>query len=202
MKGSEKVCGQILLGFEYGYDYGIQSSDASLSDAFFQVMNEYLKPVPKIKPAYLPNGYIFLNGSLVPKSIAVDQTEYQKLVQHLSAKSKMSADGSVLFTEPITWNEANSAMISYIDDTQLKLITILATRMNGQKVDMNIPKNTESQKIVVNKQEVIYIGPNLEFSNKAIWYDSHTDILVSTWDDANSGISKEEFLKMVHSILN
>ncbi|MBO7748735.1 DUF4367 domain-containing protein [Paenibacillus sp. MWE-103] len=201
VKGSEEVCGQVLLGFEYGADYGLNREliHDDTSDAFIQVMNEKLSPTLTLKPDFLPEGFHYLTGTLVPTNI--DRNEYKRLSRILTNRAMESSAKNVLFTEPITWHEADSALISFVDDSHQKIIDIMAVKLHGQKVDMNIPKHAVSQKLSFNEQEVIYVGKNTQFTNKALWYQNINDILITAWDSPNSGISEEDFLKMIESIV-
>lgn len=158
-----------------------------------------------VQPDVLPQGFHYANGEVIPLAPQPlppgedDNSEYNQLLERLTARANASTGSSKLFTEQVQWTKADGAKLTFSDgETDISIFSI-----KGLKASIPQADGAAAQKVQIHGHEAIYIkaGSDEYFTNKLVWVDEGSGIVYTIKDKAGSHLIKDDLIKIAGSMI-
>lgn len=157
--------------------------------------------VPAVDIENAPTGLKFESGWVFPSVHPFD--EIKRLAEQLEKEAKQAKNNQKLFIKPLAWKEVGSSRANFnYNGNQLKFIGFYHTQ--SRVVSQNTSEITVS-KVKLNGMEVLYKenvqGKNSSFKHQVEWMREGENSYYILSDEAESKLSKTEFIEIAKSMV-
>ncbi|MNW47750.1 hypothetical protein D3C74_250930 [compost metagenome] len=196
----EKKPGDLTVLYN-GTDHSLSFSFLAITSADYEEYSKLLSKhnAPELKqPEWLPEGYAFQSGEIVPPYYFFLSEPYQKMLKELKAEAK----GKKYYAKQLKWSEAGEAALVFSKDSDI--IRISAKRMHPliTEVTKVAGKGEKLEKLSIDGIEAIYTtNSNALYAINLTWEDAdnHLEYTISTYK--KSPLSKEDLVAIAESIM-
>lgn len=150
------------------------------------------------QPEWLPEGYVFQSGEIIPPYFHFLSEGYQILLDELKAEAK----GKKYYAKKVNWSEAGETAIVFAKGNDI--IRISAKRIQPLITESTrVPgKGEKFEKVSLAGIEAIYsTGSNAVYSTKLIWEDAENQLEYEIATYRKSPLTKEDLVTIAESMI-
>lgn len=172
----------------------ITSSDY---DKYTELLSKYKAPELK-QPEWLPEGYTFQSGEIVPPYYHFLSEPYQDMLKELKAEAK----GKTYYAKKLKWNEAGETVFTFAKDSDI--IRVSVKRMHPLITEITrVPgKGEKLEKLSIGEIEAVYsTNSDALYANKLKWEDAEHQLEYQIATYKKSPLTKEDLTAVAESII-
>ncbi|EHB68439.1 hypothetical protein [Paenibacillus lactis] len=175
--------------------YSITSTDY---DDYSKLVSKYKAPALK-QPEWLPEGYAFQSGDIVPPYYDSYSEPYQDMLKELKAEAK----GKKYYAKKVKWSEAGGAALLFSRDSDI--IRISAKKIYPFVTEITrVPgKGEKFERLSIEGVDALYAtNSNALYSTKLTWEDPEKGLEYEISTYKTSPLTKEALVSIAESIIS
>lgn len=200
IQGKEKKPGDLTVMYD-GTDNTLSFNFLSITSSDY---DEYTKLLSKHKapeltqPGWLPEGYAFKSGEIVPPYYFSFSQPYQKMLKELKAEAK----GKTYYAKKLNWSEAGEAALVFSKDSDVIRISAKRTHPLITDVTRVAGKGEKLEKVSIGGIEALYLtNSNAVYSTNLTWEDAENNLEYTISTYKKSPLTREDLLSIAESIM-
>ncbi|MEK5164283.1 hypothetical protein NYE69_18350 [Paenibacillus sp. FSL R5-0527] len=179
------------LSFSY---LAITSADY---DEFTKLLAQYKAPELK-QPEWLPEGYAFQTGEIIPPYYSFRSEPYQKMLKELKAEAK----GKKYYAKKLKWSEAEEAALIFSKDSDIIRISSQKTYPLITEVTRVPGKGEKFEKLNIGGIEALYsTNSDALYSTKLKCEDTENQLEYEIAIYKKNSLTKEDLAAIAESIM-
>lgn len=184
-------------GTDNSLSFNYLSIKTSNDDEYTKLLSKYKAP-GLTQPAWLPEGYAFQSGEIMPPYPHFLSKRYQGMLKEL----QMEAKGKTYYTKKPNWSEAGETAIVFSKDSDV--IRLSAKRMQPFITEVTkVPGKGETfEKLTVNGIEALYAtNSDALFSTRLMWENTKDQLEYEISTYKNSPLTKDDLVAIAESMV-
>ncbi|RRJ65983.1 DUF4367 domain-containing protein [Paenibacillus oralis] len=176
------------------YYRAITSSDY---DEYTKLLTQYKAPELK-QPEWLPEGYVFQTGEIVPPYYHFLSEPYQKMLKEFKAEAK----GKKYYAKKLKWSEAGETALVFAKDSDI--IRVNTKKMHPLITEVTrVPgKGEKFEKLSIGGTEALYsTNSDALYSTMLKWEDAENQLEYEISTYKKSPLTKEDLAAVAESII-
>jgi hypothetical protein len=180
--------------------YVYKSPDTPTYEDYVQTAEQTL--APQLTPTFMPKGFKYTSGDIVPAFPWSQGDQYKSLLENLLNKAETTQANEKLIVEPVPWTQSGSVTLMFTNGKT----NILLTATKGIAITFHEEDQVIREITTISDQEVMYMDARSSaasvYTNRVSWYNEQSSVIYSIQDGIDSPLNKEDFLKIAEGIIS